>query len=167
MLPKTLARKIYLGDHDWHVGRAHFSIADYDDSANVTLGKMITFHDFTLQPCSGFAPHPQQEIEIISDCVNEDPGHEDDIGNNQIDRREEMLSPWAVSGIRQSKRNGSWRKPLRSVQIWPNAAGLSLSHSSTQLKTIRSPQQATANYLRENDKKVAKIIQDAKIFLLN
>ncbi len=133
MLSKILAKQIYLGDYGWHVGRFHFSFADYVDPENICFGDLITFNDFTLQPCSGFDTHSHQEIEIISYCVDGELVHEDSLGNIEIMRRGDMQYTCAGSGITHSERNGSQDNTLRFIQIWirPNAAGLSPYYRST------------------------------------
>ena len=108
MLSKVPARQIYLGDYGWHVGRFHFSFADYEDPENTSFGDLITFNDFILQPGSGFETHSHQEIEIISYCVDGELVHEDSLGNKEIIKRGEMQYTCAGSGITHSERNYSW-----------------------------------------------------------
>jgi hypothetical protein len=133
MLSKILAEQIHLGDYGWHVGRFHFSFADYVDPENTCFGDLITFNDFTLQPCSGFDTHSHQEIEIISYCVDGELVHEDSLGNIEVMKRGDMQYTCAGSGITHSERNGSQGSTLRFIQIWirPNAAGLSPYYHST------------------------------------
>lgn len=130
MLSKIQASQIYLGDYGWHIGRFHFSFADYQAPENTRFGDLITFNDFTLQPGSGFESHPHEEIEIISYCVNGELVHEDNMGNKEILQRGEMQYTCAGSGIIHSEMNASQQKPLRFIQIWirPNAAGLPPSY---------------------------------------
>jgi hypothetical protein len=132
MLSKILSRQIYLGDYGWHVGRFHFSFADYEDPENLRFGNLLTFNDFTLQPGSGFEAHPHEEIEIISYCIQGELVHEDSMGNKETLTRGEVQYTCAGSGISHSERNGSQHEPLRFVQIWirPNAPGLPPSYRS-------------------------------------
>ena len=167
MLSKILARQIYLGDYGWHVGRFHFSFADYDDPENTSFGDLITFNDFTLQACSGFDTHSHQEIEIISYCVNGELVHKDDMGHNEIIKRGEMQYTCAGSGITHSERNNSPDTPLRFIQIWirPNAPGLPPVYSAThfqQSDRLNKLLQIASGKSKEN---VTRINQDANIFI--
>jgi hypothetical protein len=167
MLSKILARQIYLGDYGWHVGRFHFSFADYNDPENVSFGDLITFNDFNLEPCSGFDTHSHREIEIISYCVNGELVHEDDMGNKEIIKRGEMQYTCAGSGITHSERNGSQYSPLRFIQIWirPRSAGLPPFYSASHFKKsdrINKLLQIASGQTLEN---VTHINQDANIFI--
>ena len=167
MLSKILARQIFLGDYGWHVGRFHFSFADYQDPENTCFGDLITFNDFTLQPGSGFETHPHQEIEIISYCVDGELIHEDSLGNKEIIKRGEMQYTCAGSGITHSERNNSLDRSLRFIQIWihPNAAGLSPHYHSNHFKQsdrLNRVQQIASGQSIENG---TRINQDTNIFV--
>jgi redox-sensitive bicupin YhaK (pirin superfamily) len=167
MLSTVLARQIYLGDYGWHVGRFHFSFADYDDPGNACFGDLITFNDFTLQPCSGFEKHPHQEIEIVSYCLNGELVHEDDMGNSETIKRGEMQYTCAGAGIFHSERNASQDKPLRFVQIWirPNAAGLSPVYKAAHFKRSDRLNKFLHIVSGQSKKNVIRINQDANIFI--
>jgi quercetin 2,3-dioxygenase len=167
MLSKILARQIYLGDYGWHVGRFHFSFADYDDPDNICFGNLITFNDFVLQPGSRFETHAHREIEIISYCVDGELVHEDSMGNKEVIKRGEMQYTCAGSGITHSEGNFSLVRPLRFIQIWirPNSPGLSPYYSSTHY-----PESGRFNKLLQiaSGKPVenaTRINQDANIFV--
>jgi redox-sensitive bicupin YhaK (pirin superfamily) len=167
MLSKILARQIYLGDYGWHVGRFHFSFADYNDPENISFGNLITFNDFTLQPCSGFDTHSHREIEIISYCVNGELVHEDVMGNNETIKRGEMQYTCAGAGIVHSERNDSQDSSLRFIQIWirPNSAGLPPFYSAIHFKKsdrLNKLLQIASGQLLENG---FHINQDANIFI--
>jgi redox-sensitive bicupin YhaK (pirin superfamily) len=167
MLSKIPARQIYLGDYGWHVGRFHFSFADYDDPGNISFGDLITFNDFTLQPGTGFETHSHREIEIISYCVDGKLVHEDSMGNKESIKRGEMQYTCAGSGITHSERNGSLDKSLRFIQIWirPNAAGLPPKYGANHFKQsdrLNKLLQIVSGQSMEN---VTRINQDANIFV--
>ena len=167
MLSKILARQIYLGDYGWHVGRFHFSFADYNDPENTRFGDLLTFNDFTLQPGSGFETHSHQEIEIISYCVDGELFHEDNIGNNEIIKRGDMQYTCAGSGITHSERNNSQYRPLRFIQIWirPNAAQLPPIYNATHFKKSDRLNKLLQIVSGESNKNVIQINQDANIFI--
>ena len=167
MLSKVPARQIFFRDYGWHIGRFHFSFADYQDPDNTSFGDLLTFNDFTLQPCSGFDTHPHQEIEIISYCVDGQLLHEDNLGNKEILRRGEMQYTCAGSGIMHSERNDSRDSHLRFIQIWlrPSSASLLPHYHSVHYKRsdrLNKFLQIIAGKSIENQQ---GINQDANIFV--
>jgi quercetin 2,3-dioxygenase len=167
MLSKIPARQIYLGDYGWHVGRFHFSFADYIDPGNTRFGDLITLNDFTLQPHTGFDTHSHQEIEIISYCVNGELVHKDNMGNNEIIKRGEMQYTCAGSGITHSEKNNSQDRPLRFIQIWirPNAAGLPPLYSVRHFKQTDRLNKLLQIVSGQSIEHVTRINQDANIFI--
>jgi quercetin 2,3-dioxygenase len=167
MLSKILARQIYLGDYGWHVGRFHFSFADYNDPGNTCFGDLITFNDFALQPCSGFETHSHKEIEIISYCLNGELIHEDNMGNNEIIKRGEMQYSCAGSGIMHSEKNSSEFSPLRFIQIWirPNAAKLQPLYRATHYKQSDRLNKILQIASGQSIENVTRINQDANVFI--
>lgn len=167
MLSKIPARRIYLGDYGWHVGRFHFSFADYEDPENINFGNLLTFNDFTLQPNSGFDTHSHQEIEIISYCVIGELAHEDSLGNKEIIQAGGMQYTCAGSGITHSERNESPDMALRFVQIWirPNSPGLQPHYCAAPFKPsdhLNKLLQLVSGQSLEN---VTRINQDANIYV--
>jgi quercetin 2,3-dioxygenase len=167
MLSKILARQIYLGDYGWHVGRFHFSFADYDDPENICFGDLMTFNDFVVQPGSGFETHAHQEIEIISYCVEGELIHEDNMGHKETIKRGDMQYTCAGSGITHSERNASLERPLRFIQIWirPNAAGLPPHYASTHFKQTDRLNKLLQIVSGQSIANVSRINQDANIFV--
>jgi redox-sensitive bicupin YhaK (pirin superfamily) len=167
MLSKVPARQIYLRDYGWHVGRFHFSFADYKDPENTNFGDLITFNDFTLQPCSGFETHPHQEIEIISYCVDGELVHEDSLGNKEIIKRGEIQYTCAGSGITHSERNDSQDSPLRFIQIWirPRSTGLLPHYHSTHFKRSDRLNKVLQIASGQSIENVTRINQDTNIFV--
>ena len=167
MLSKILARQIYLRDYGWHVGRFHFSFADYEDSENICFGDLIAFNDFRLKPASGFEMHPHQEIEIISYCVEGELVHEDSLGNKEIIKRGEMQYTCAGSGITHSERNDSRDRSLRFIQIWirPSSTGLPPHYHSTHFKKSDRLNKVLQIVSGDSTKNVTRINQDANIFV--
>jgi quercetin 2,3-dioxygenase len=167
MLFKVPARHIFLKDYGWHIGRFHFSFADYHDPQNTCFGDLMTFNDFTLQPGSGFGSHPHQEIEIISYCVNGELVHEDNLGNKELIKRGDMQYTCAGSGITHSERNDSLEDPLRFIQIWvrPNSPGLLPHYQSFHFRRsdrLNQVQRIASGQSIENG---PRINQDAHIFV--
>ena len=167
MLSKIPARQIYLGDYGWHVGRFHFSFADYEDPDNLNFGDLITFNDFTLQPSSGFETHSHREIEIVSYCVYGELAHEDNLGNKEIIKPGGMQYTCAGSGITHSERNESADIPLRFIQIWlrPNAPGLQPHYCATHFKPSDHFNKFLHIVSGQSLENVTRINQDANIYV--
>jgi redox-sensitive bicupin YhaK (pirin superfamily) len=167
MLSKVPARQIYLRDYGWHIGRFHFAFADYNDPGNTNFGDLITFNDFTLQPCSGFDTHPHQEIEIISYCVDGELVHEDSLGNKEIIKRGEIQYTCAGSGITHSERNGSQDEPLRFIQIWirPRSQGLQPHYHSAHFKQSDRLNKFLQIASGQSIQSVTRINQDTNFFV--
>jgi quercetin 2,3-dioxygenase len=167
MLSKVPARQIFRGDYGWHVGRFHFSFANYKDPENNSFGNLITFNDFILQPGSGFETHSHQEVEIISYCVDGELVHEDSLGNKDIIKRGEMQYTCAGSGITHSERNYSCDRPLRFIQIWirPNSKGLSPRYHSTHFNRSDRLNKFLLIASGQSIENVTRINQDSNIFV--
>jgi redox-sensitive bicupin YhaK (pirin superfamily) len=167
MLSKISASQIYLGNYGWHAGRFHFSFAEYCDPENDSFGDLITFNDFTIQPGSGFAEHPHEEIEIVSYCVNGELVHEDNLGNKEILRRGEMQYTCAGSGITHCEGNASALESLRFVQIWirPNAPGLQPSYRFRHFKQSERQNRLLQIVSGQSIKDGIRIHQDMNIFV--
>jgi hypothetical protein len=54
------------GNHGWLDTRHHFSFADYQDPARMHWGALRVWNDDTIQPGTGFPPHPHSAMEIIT-----------------------------------------------------------------------------------------------------
>jgi hypothetical protein len=167
MLSKIPARQIYLGDYGWHVGRFHFSFADYEDPDNLNFGDLITFNDFTLQPSSGFETHSHREVEIVSYCVYGELAHEDNLGNKEIIKPGGMQYTCAGSGITHSERNESPNIPLRFIQIWlrPNTPGLQPHYCANNFKSSDHLNKFLHIVSGQSLENVTRINQDANIYV--
>ncbi len=167
MLSKIQASQIYLGDYGWHIGRFHFSFAEYVDPGNICFGDLITFNDFILKPSSGFETHSHQEMEIVSYCVEGELIHEDNLGNKEIIKRGDMQYTCAGSGITHSERNNSPDRPLRFIQIWirPNAEGLAPHYGSRCFKQSDRHNKILQIVSGKPMENVTRINQDANIFV--
>lgn len=68
-------------DADWLAARYHFSFSGYHDPARVHWGALRVWNDDTIQPKTGFPPHPHADMEIITYVRTGAISHEDSIGN--------------------------------------------------------------------------------------
>ena len=72
-----------LGQHQagWLDARYHFSFSDYRDRERMHWGALRVWNDDTIQPKSGFPPHPHSDMEIITYVRTGAISHEDSMGN--------------------------------------------------------------------------------------
>lgn len=103
--------------HGWLDARHHFSFAEYHHPKRVHWGALRVWNDDTIQPDSGFPPHPHANMEIITYVREGAITHQDDLGNTgrTIAGNVQVMS--AGTGIRHSEYN---REPgvTRIFQIW-------------------------------------------------
>jgi hypothetical protein len=131
VLKKISNQNLYCGNYEWHVCRHHFSFADYHNPEKMNFGVLRALNDEIVQPSYGFHPHPHDNMEIISYCVQGQLSHSDDSGNEQTLERGDVQYLCAGSGIVHSEMNGSNLKDLRFIQIWimPNQNELKPGYS--------------------------------------
>ncbi len=72
-----------LGQHQagWLDARYHFSFSDYRDRERMHWGALRVWNDDTIQPKSGFPPHPHADMEIITYVRTGAITHQDSMGN--------------------------------------------------------------------------------------
>lgn len=72
-----------LGQHQagWLDAHYHFSFSDYRDRERMHWGALRVWNDDTIQPKSGFPPHPHSDMEIITYVRTGAITHEDSMGN--------------------------------------------------------------------------------------
>jgi hypothetical protein len=131
MLKKISNQNLHCGDYEWHVCRHHFSFADYHDPENMNFGLLRALNDEIVQPSYGFHPHPHDNMEIVSYCVQGELSHSDDSGNEQTLERGDVQHLCTGSGIVHSEMNRSNMLDLRFIQIWifPNQSELTPSYA--------------------------------------
>jgi redox-sensitive bicupin YhaK (pirin superfamily) len=167
MKGKIPARNIYVGNYDGHIGRFHFSFADYEDSENGPFGVLQALNDFELEPGAGFGTHPHEEMEIISYCVDGTLEHVDNMGHRNTIGRGDVQYLCAGSGITHSEMNSTVEGPLRFVQIWitPDKKGLSPYYRSKDFSKITLKNELRLVVSGEALDSVITIQQDANIYV--
>jgi redox-sensitive bicupin YhaK (pirin superfamily) len=68
-------------NHGWLDARHHFSFANYHDPQRMHWGSLRVWNDDTIEPKSGFPPHPHRDMEIITYVRRGAITHEDNLGN--------------------------------------------------------------------------------------
>jgi redox-sensitive bicupin YhaK (pirin superfamily) len=135
VIKKITSEELFITQEDWRTSRYHFSFADYNDPTNNRYGVLRALNDELIQPNSGFDPHPHDEMEIVSYCVQGELSHSDSMGNQGIVRRGDVQYMCAGSGVTHAEMNESTNQTLRFVQIWilPNQPGLSPQYGQMDL----------------------------------
>jgi quercetin 2,3-dioxygenase len=92
-------------DHGWLNARHHFSFSSYQDPARMGWGSIRVWNDDEIAPHTGFAPHPHQDMEIITYVRTGAISHEDSLGNKGRTVGGDVQVMSAGGGIRHSEFN--------------------------------------------------------------
>ena len=68
-------------NHGWLDAKHHFSFAGYHDPKRLHWGSLRVWNDDTIQPKSGFPPHPHRDMEIVTYIRKGAITHQDNLGN--------------------------------------------------------------------------------------
>jgi len=111
-------------NHGWLNAKHHFAFAEYHDPERVHWGALRVWNDDTIQPGTGFPPHPHADMEIITYVREGAITHQDSLGNKGRTTAGDVQVMSAGTGIRHSEYN---LEPgvTRIFQIWiyPNSKG--------------------------------------------
>lgn len=120
--------KLGRANHGWLDARHHFSFAGYHDPARVHWGRLRVWNDDCIAPHTGFAPHPHNDMEIITYVRKGAITHEDSLGNRGRTVAGDVQVMSAGTGIVHSEFNRE-SEPCELFQIWiyPDRKGLAPS----------------------------------------
>jgi redox-sensitive bicupin YhaK (pirin superfamily) len=104
-------------DHGWLNAKHHFSFADYYDPNRVHWGNLRVWNDDTIQPKTGFPPHPHANMEIITYVRKGAISHRDNQGNSGRTEAGDVQVMSAGSGIAHSEYNLE-DEATQIFQIW-------------------------------------------------
>jgi redox-sensitive bicupin YhaK (pirin superfamily) len=111
-------------NHGWLDAKHHFSFASYQDERRTQWGGLRVWNDDTIEPGTGFPPHPHANMEIITYVREGAITHQDNMGNKGRTEAGDVQVMSAGTGIRHSEEN---LEPVttRIFQIWilPNKTG--------------------------------------------
>ncbi|NNM62546.1 MAG: pirin family protein [Steroidobacteraceae bacterium] len=104
-------------NHGWLDARHHFAFGEYHDPRRVQWGALRVWNDDTIQPGTGFPPHPHANMEIITFVREGAITHRDSLGNQGRTAAGDVQVMSAGAGIRHSEYN---LDPgiTRIFQIW-------------------------------------------------
>ena len=92
-------------DADWLAARYHFSFSGYHDPNRVHWGALRVWNDDTIQPKTGFPPHPHSDMEIITYVRAGAITHQDSLGNRGRTEAGDVLVMSAGSGVTHAEYN--------------------------------------------------------------
>lgn len=92
-------------NHGWLNARHHFSFANYYDPQRTQWGSIRVWNDDEIGPQSGFAPHPHDNMEIITYVRKGAITHKDSLGNQGRTEAGDVQVMSAGTGIRHSEYN--------------------------------------------------------------
>jgi len=104
-------------NHGWLNAKHHFSFANYYDPQRIHWGNLRVWNDDTIQPKSGFPPHPHRDMEIITYVRQGAITHEDSLGNKGRTEAGDVQVMSAGTGIRHSEYNME-DEVTQIFQIW-------------------------------------------------
>lgn len=104
-------------DADWLAARYHFSFSGYHDPARVNWGALRVWNDDTIQPRTGFPPHPHSDMEIITYVRTGAITHQDSMGNKGRTEAGDVQVMSAGSGVTHAEYNLE-DEPTTLYQIW-------------------------------------------------
>jgi len=104
-------------DADWLAARYHFSFSGYRDPARMQWGALRVWNDDTIQPKTGFPPHPHSDMEIITYVRTGAITHQDSLGNRGRTEAGDVQVMSAGSGVTHAEYNLE-DEPTTIYQIW-------------------------------------------------
>jgi redox-sensitive bicupin YhaK (pirin superfamily) len=140
-------------DHRWLDTYHTFSFGGYYDPAHMGFRSLRVINEDVVAPGRGFAPHPHDNMEIITVILSGQLAHKDSTGSSHIIKPGDVQHMTAGTGIVHSEFNPSKDEPVHLMQIWiePAEEGLTPSYEEAtitfedrrgRLKLLASPDAA-------------------------
>lgn len=104
-------------DYGWLNAHYHFSFSRYYDPARLGFGRLRVVNDDIVAPGKGFAPHPHDNMEIITYVRSGAITHKDSAGNEGRTEAGDVQVMSAGTGITHSEYNRE-SVPTSLYQIW-------------------------------------------------
>lgn len=104
-------------NHGWLDAKHHFSFASYHDDKRANWGNLRVWNDDTIQPRTGFPPHPHRDMEIITYVRKGAITHQDNLGNKGRTEAGDVQVMSAGTGITHSEYNME-DEVTQIFQIW-------------------------------------------------
>jgi len=103
--------------NEWLNARHHFSFGHYRDPKRAGFGALLVWNDDEVAPGKGFAPHPHDNMEIITFVRQGAITHKDSLGNEGATRAGDVQVMHAGTGIVHAEMNYE-DEATRLFQIW-------------------------------------------------
>lgn len=152
-------------NHGWLDAKHHFSFAGYHDPNRMGWGDLRVWNDDTIQPKTGFPPHPHSDMEIITYVRKGAISHRDNQSNSGRTEAGDVQVMSAGSGIAHSEQNLE-DEVTQIFQIWilPSEKGGQPSWGARPFpKADRSGQFVTLASGFEDDADALKIRAKARV----
>jgi redox-sensitive bicupin YhaK (pirin superfamily) len=152
-------------NHGWLDAKHHFSFASYHDPDRMGWGDLRVWNDDTIQPQSGFPPHPHSDMEIVTYVRKGAISHRDNQGNSGRTEAGDVQVMSAGSGIAHSEYNLE-DEVTQIFQIWilPSERGGEPSWGARPFpKGDRSGRFVTLASGFAGDKDALKLRADARV----
>ena len=152
-------------NHGWLDAKHHFSFGGYHDPARTSWGNLRVWNDDTIEPQTGFPPHPHRDMEIITYVREGAITHQDSLGNKGRTEAGDVQVMSAGTGIRQSEYNLE-DVTTKIFQIWivPTRDGEAPQWGAKPFpKGARSGQFVTLASGYDNDNDALPIRTDARV----
>jgi redox-sensitive bicupin YhaK (pirin superfamily) len=123
---------------DWLKSWHTFSFGQYHDPAHMHHRSLRVINQDIVAPAGGFAPHPHQDMEIVTYIIRGRLAHEDSTGNKVEIGPGEIQRMTAGSGIVHSEFNPSQTEETELLQIWllPASRGLTPGYEQKHYDTL-------------------------------
>jgi quercetin 2,3-dioxygenase len=92
-------------DADWLKARYHFSFSGYRNGERMNWGALRVWNDDTIQPKTGFPPHPHADMEIITYVRTGAISHQDSLGNRGRTEAGDVQVMSAGAGVTHAEYN--------------------------------------------------------------
>ena len=125
MIEKRPFESLGTFDADWLAARYHFSFSGYRDPARMQWGEALrVWNDDTIQPKTGFPPHPHSDMEIITYVRTGAITHQDSLGNRGRTEAGDVQVMSAGSGVTHAEYNlEDGETTLYQIWILPKQRG--------------------------------------------
>jgi len=152
-------------DIDWLNARHHFSFGHYNDRSRMGFGALRVWNDDTIQPGTGFDPHPHRDMEIVTYVRKGAITHRDRLGNEGRTEAGDVQVMSAGTGIVHAEYNLE-DDPTQIFQIWilPSGTGFEPRWEARSFpKDDRAGELVVLASGRAGDDQALRINQDAAV----